>query len=156
VPHKSVKINLPQIVREAFDDEVVLVNLDSGHYYSLEGIGAEIWRGIEEGLDTGLIAMSIARKYNGDQNEMDAAIEHLLVDLETEKIITLSNVNGDNVTHDNSREAETSGEKPPFQTPVLNRFTDMRELLLLDPIHDVDETGWPRLRERAASGDSSE
>jgi hypothetical protein len=27
---------------------------------------------------------------------------------------------------------------------VLERYTDMQELLLLDPIHDVDQTGWPR------------
>jgi hypothetical protein len=26
---------------------------------------------------------------------------------------------------------------------VLERYTDMQELLLLDPIHDVDESGWP-------------
>jgi hypothetical protein len=25
----------------------------------------------------------------------------------------------------------------------LHKYTDMEELLLLDPIHDVDETGWP-------------
>jgi hypothetical protein len=27
--------------------------------------------------------------------------------------------------------------------PVLERYTDMQELLFLDPIHDVDESGWP-------------
>ena len=26
---------------------------------------------------------------------------------------------------------------------MFERFTDMQDLLLLDPIHDVDETGWP-------------
>jgi hypothetical protein len=25
----------------------------------------------------------------------------------------------------------------------LQKFTDMQELLLLDPIHEVDERGWP-------------
>jgi hypothetical protein len=25
----------------------------------------------------------------------------------------------------------------------LSRFDDMQEMLLLDPIHDVAETGWP-------------
>jgi hypothetical protein len=31
----------------------------------------------------------------------------------------------------------------PFVPPVLERYTDMQELLFLDPIHDVDESGWP-------------
>jgi hypothetical protein len=34
--------------------------------------------------------------------------------------------------------------------PLLRKYTDMRDLLLLDPIHDVDEQGWPvrKLTER--------
>jgi hypothetical protein len=36
------------------------------------------------------------------------------------------------------------GDKPPFQSPVLHKYTDMAGLLLLDPIHDVLETGWPQ------------
>ncbi len=27
--------------------------------------------------------------------------------------------------------------------PRLDKYTDMQELLLLDPIHEVDERGWP-------------
>jgi len=30
-----------------------------------------------------------------------------------------------------------------FSTPTMSVYTDMEDLLLLDPIHDVDETGWP-------------
>jgi len=29
--------------------------------------------------------------------------------------------------------------------PRLEKFTDLQTLLLLDPIHDVDEQGWPRV-----------
>ncbi len=37
----------------------------------------------------------------------------------------------------------TDESKTPFQIPVLDVYSDMQDLLLLDPIHDVDETGWP-------------
>jgi hypothetical protein len=30
-----------------------------------------------------------------------------------------------------------------FEKCELIKYTDMQELLLLDPIHEVDETGWP-------------
>ena len=30
-----------------------------------------------------------------------------------------------------------------FSVPQLERFDDLRDLLLLDPIHDVGENGWP-------------
>jgi hypothetical protein len=36
-----------------------------------------------------------------------------------------------------------NGNKTVFNAPVLNKYTDMQDLLLLDPIHEVDATGWP-------------
>ena len=30
-----------------------------------------------------------------------------------------------------------------FEKPVLQKYSDMQDLLLLDPIHEVDEMGWP-------------
>ena len=36
--------------------------------------------------------------------------------------------------------------KQPFEAPILNKYNDMQELLLLDPIHDVDEAGWPNTK----------
>jgi hypothetical protein len=30
-----------------------------------------------------------------------------------------------------------------FQHPVINSHTDMQGLLLLDPIHEVEDMGWP-------------
>ena len=30
-----------------------------------------------------------------------------------------------------------------YEAPALAKFTDMQELLLLDPVHEVDEAGWP-------------
>ena len=34
----------------------------------------------------------------------------------------------------------------PYEKPKIETFSDMKDLLLLDPIHDVDETGWPSPR----------
>ena len=32
-----------------------------------------------------------------------------------------------------------------FDEPVLHKYEDMKDMLLLDPIHDVDdEAGWPQ------------
>ena len=37
-----------------------------------------------------------------------------------------------------------------FVAPQLHKYTDMQELLLLDPIHDVDQEGWPATTESNA------
>jgi len=31
----------------------------------------------------------------------------------------------------------------PFVAPVLERYEDMQDFLLVDPIHEVDDSGWP-------------
>ena len=40
-------------------------------------------------------------------------------------------------------------EHPPvefpadYAPPAMSKYTDMEDLLLLDPVHEVDEVGWP-------------
>jgi hypothetical protein len=38
-----------------------------------------------------------------------------------------------------------TADRPPFRTPRLEKFTDMQDLILLDPVHEVDARGWPHL-----------
>ena len=47
----------------------------------------------------------------------------------------------------------TTDAKAVFQTPTLNADSDMEDLLLLDPIHDVDEKGWPQAKPTSPEGD---
>lgn len=42
-----------------------------------------------------------------------------------------------------------------FSAPTISVYSDMEDLLLLDPIHDVDETGWP-VRADATEGDADD
>jgi hypothetical protein len=32
-----------------------------------------------------------------------------------------------------------------WSIPLLNEYTDLQDLILVDPIHDVQESGWPNL-----------
>ena len=38
-------------------------------------------------------------------------------------------------------------KKMRFEAPALQVYTDMEDLLLLDPIHEVDEMGWPSAKQ---------
>ena len=44
-----LKINEPNIVHENIDGETIILNLDSGNYYSIVDVGADIWNYIEKG-----------------------------------------------------------------------------------------------------------
>ena len=45
-------------------------------------------------------------------------------------------------------------ERPAFVAPVISKFTDMEDLLLLDPIHEVDEMGWPHRKPEPTGNDA--
>ena len=54
----------------------------------------------------------------------------------------------DKPTHNNQNIAQTNNPAiiqtdKKYSTPSLNRYDDMQDLLLVDPIHGTDEAGWP-------------
>lgn len=138
-------INRPRVIQETFDDEVIIINLESGTYYSLDSVGADLWPLIDRGLALGEMIDTLARRYEGERLEIEHAIAGFLDELEREHIIAplAAPLSGATPPSAMSLEADPETERRRFVPPVLHKFTDMRELLLLDPIHEVDETGWP-------------
>ena len=142
------KINKPKVIHEVFDDEVVVVNLSSGSYYSLEKVGADIWGLVERGADESEIIEGIVQRYEGSREEIENAVNQLLTEFRQESLVVPFPTNGsENIGALSARaEIDPKTERTPFEAPVLHKYTDMEELLLLDPIHEVDETGWPSLK----------
>lgn len=140
------KINSPNVIHEMIDGEVVIVNLDKGHYYSLRNSGAEIWIGIVAGMSSSEIVNNLSQQYDGEHKEIEEAVNNLSAELESDELI-ISHPAGEVVEvklkEDKLISKETKLKK--FVIPVLEKYTDMEELLLLDPIHEVDETGWPNM-----------
>jgi hypothetical protein len=48
---QTFRVNAPAVVSEAFEDEVVIIHLESGAYYSLDQSGAAIWQLLQQGVD---------------------------------------------------------------------------------------------------------
>ena len=139
------QVNRPDVVMESFEGEVILVHMKSGNYYSLQGSAPLIWDFIDHGHSLEEITEQMAASLNtnghrGGEEEIRGSIEKLVEELVAEALVVP--VASASLT----TPGETSGmvkSHGPFLPPVLERYTDMQELLLLDPIHDVDETGWP-------------
>jgi len=51
-------------------------------------------------------------------------------------------------TDDAGGGAASSGgsERLVFEDPVIEKYSDMKAILLADPIHDVEEEGWPKVK----------
>jgi len=139
------KINTPSVIGQTFDDEAVIVNLETGSYYSMDKIAAEIWDAIQTGTSCGSIAAGLVRRYQGTPAEIENTVDDLIRRLLAEELIRPAlDETPDGVCSTPIMTAhEESKFMRPLQPAALHKYTDMQELLLLDPIHEVDESGWP-------------
>ncbi|MEH1899865.1 MAG: PqqD family peptide modification chaperone [Nostoc sp.] len=142
-----LRVNSTQIVCETSDGEVVIVNLDKGYYYSLLKTGAEVWSRIERQIDRYSLIQEMTQIYDGSVEEITAGMDEFLANLQQEElIITDSDTKSVDINNSTAKTAQTT-ERPRFEKPILEKFTDMEDLLLLDPIHEVDvEAGWPNAK----------
>ncbi len=136
---KQYAVSGPNVIRDSFDGEVVIVSMDTGAYYSLQGSAAAIWDLIEKKATFTDIVADLSTRFTATAAEIEATLTAFLVELQNERLIVEQSASSGNSTTVDA----FLGERAAFVAPALAKFSDMQELLLLDPIHDVDETGWP-------------
>ena len=136
-PHVPLRIANRNVFSKVFDDEAVVLDSVNGVYFSLRGTGVDIWRLIEDNATGAQISEALSARYDAPQEDIARAAGDLLEELTRAELIV----------PDPSLEANGASlaatEKRPFAAPEIERFTDMQQLLLLDPIHEVEDGGWP-------------
>ena len=136
---RTYRVNAPKVVYEDFEDETILINLDNGSYYSFSGSGAMIWGRIVSGESIASVREYL-REHFPDATDIALSVEDFVRELVDENLI-VKNSSG---TAKNIKQAKaTIPSLAQFEKPVLQKYSDMQDLLLLDPIHEVDEAGWP-------------
>lgn len=134
------RVNRPQVISQTIDGEVVVIHLATGSYYSLTATAAVIWTALERGMSTALLPALIETQFVDCDADLKKIVMEFLRELNAESLIVPAEESG---AFDSNVAGEASASLEKFIRPVLTKFTDMQELLLLDPIHDVDATGWP-------------
>ena len=139
---QAYRINKPQVISGNIDGEVVLINLRTGIYYSIDGVGAELWESLDKGASSEDLVSATVQGYSGDRSEIKDALVSFLSRLKNDLLIVETEASGNN-SEPESTSPPKGPDLPRFEAPVLEKYSDMKDLLLLDPIHDVDEIGWP-------------
>lgn len=127
------RVNSPDVVGEVIDGEAVIVNLSNGSYYSLDGVGALIWALLASGRSVGQTAAEVQFRLSGDPAEIERSIDHLIDELCAEELI--SEAQGEAVDAGPADIDASFAAGGEFVTPILNKYTDMEDLLLVDPVH---------------------
>ena len=138
------------IVAEEIDGEVIIVNLRNGNYYSLSQSAAVIWAGIQEHATLERLRQRLRTRYSGEPGPMDRDLAELIQALKGEQLIALRSAADSPAVEASAPAVEPAGEKEAYLPPLFERFTDMGDLLLLDPVHEAeDEKGWPHAKTTA-------
>ncbi len=116
----TYRINHKKAISETLDGETIIINLETGTYYSMNPSGTALWNAIAAGQ-----AIPVD----------DPTILNFIEFLKSDGLIEESAIAGTTV-------ADTA----QFVNPHAEKYTDMQEMLLADPIHDVDDAGWPNLK----------
>lgn len=143
------RANAPRVISETAGGEAIMIDLVSGDYFSLNETGTAIWTLIEASASQAEILAALASRYDGAHEELESAVQSFLGDLEREELIVLAD-NGDRPAV--SYEPNGTRDRGAFVRPQLEKFSDMQDLILIDPVHEVSERGWPHA---APHGDSA-
>ena len=131
------------VINDTIDGEVVIVNLTEGTYYTLQGVGAEVWHWLQKHpCDLDFVVSELCRSFALGAEQIGPGLESFWEELIREGLLC----------------ARVAPSAPPswtlvpgpYQQPKLQKYTDLQDMLLFDPIHNVDEKqGWPVLSQDA-------
>ncbi|MBN2083946.1 MAG: PqqD family protein [Anaerolineales bacterium] len=144
------RINTPRVVYQTIDNETIIIDFDNGAYFSAEGVGAEIWEGLAKGIPVGQIQRAVAQRYAGEEREIQSGVGQFIASLQRESLILHREGASADPGPIPDKGIADAGSRPAFLPPQLRKYTDMQDLLLLDPIHEVDNQGWPIAKDEAA------
>jgi hypothetical protein len=143
---RVLRIRTPLVIHETVDDEVVIVNLESGTYYSLVGTGALVWNALEQTATAGEVTNHLRAAFANSADEIAESVTAFLSELLREGLIVATEPDDppSSARPATAKLTEPIATPALFTTPVLEKFSDMQELILLDPVHEVEEDkGWP-------------
>jgi hypothetical protein len=131
-----LEIARPDCAAEVLQDEVVALNVETGIYVSMRGLAVSLWHDLAAGYSV----EELARHANGDGDGAERVTEfaaqitrHGLMRPCPPRPVA-------------SEMASTRLLADGVPEIVFEVYEDMQDLILSDPIHDVDETmGWPGL-----------
>jgi hypothetical protein len=142
-PQSRLRPKPVEIAAEVVDGEAIIINLTNGMYYSLDLAGGLIWALIDEGRSLEEIARAVTVKYEVSFDQARADVERIAAELLEQKLVVETSeavpppLNG-----------PAPGQRLAYERPELQSYSDMGDLLALDPplpgLEDVPWQGPPQ------------
>lgn len=142
---KCYAINKSKVIYEVLNTEAIIINFNTGDYFALPHISKLIWQLLERNISTFNMTQLFSAYFKCDENRVLTDITQFLDQLEQEGLI----VAYDGGAQQECNELEDIIGKDcrhwEYDSPAVQKYTDVQSLLTIDPIHDVSDAGWPNL-----------
>jgi len=138
--------NQPRIAMESIDGETIIIDFETGLYYSARNEAYLILELILSGFSPDEIITSCIQFSNKPVETIKPLIDDFIASLVDAQILIPAS---DGIPSPAKQELDARHLNHPiwfsgsFNPPVLESFKDMQEILLMDPIHDTNTKGWP-------------
>lgn len=144
----------PSVVDEEMEGELLAIDDTTGKYFAVRGTGLWLWQVLRFGVDLTELEASLEPAVAVDVNEFVARLTAagLLIESTVAPLadapLTTDLLTVDPLTIDLpiTEQLITDLEVPdPWSSPEFEVHDDLQDLLLLDPIHEVTDDGWPNM-----------
>ncbi len=120
---------------EDFSHEIVIINTETGSYYTISGSAVSVIRWFFSPISDHQVVQLIENTFPNEVSEATTFVDWL----KEQGLIYAVEPSQDNKEGQN----RVNNNTIVFNQWVYSRFDDMSDLIRLDPIHDVSEKGWP-------------
>jgi hypothetical protein len=128
--------NLATTASEDFAGETVIIHFERGTYFSLQGSACAIWSMLQAPTSIAAMTEVVCSTVRLD---FEATLSAFMAQLAEADLITTSQEVGQMPVLTMDAAARLA------EPPVIEVFSDLAELIALDPVHEVDVlTGWPQ------------
>ena len=154
--HRRFVIDHAAVASDIIDGEAIILHHTSGDYFSADGTGALIWKWLGEAKSREEMLQALEMSFPGADGEIGPAMDAFLADLLEHELIAEVEPDGELTNgaaapvrpeprvSDSALTLHVAKFAGRFNPPMLHVYSDMRDVLLVDPIHEVEEAaGWP-------------
>jgi hypothetical protein len=130
------------LAHDQIGDELLILDMHSGNYYNVNATGAQLWEALRHTPTPTQLVEFAQHSFTGDAVEIAEAVTAWLDEMQREKLV---------VPWPDAPATPLQPLTPAltFTMPQTEKFTDLQDFMLLDPIHEVDpDQGWPHLQNK--------
>jgi hypothetical protein len=135
--------NVFRVIEEALEwervnGEVIVISFASGKYFSLSGSAADVWHLMIAGIDETRLTELLTKSWSLDPLH-PVEVRPFIDECLNEGLIEETNL----------EELNSYGELPndldrsKWITPQLMVFGNLKDLIMVDPVHDASLINWP-------------